>query len=47
MAFLQAEFGVAMSGAKGDVAGFKLWQATDPDVVLFVTKQPTLAKGAE
>jgi hypothetical protein len=45
MAFLAQELGVAMSGAKGDVDGFKLWQALDPDVVLYTTKQPTIARG--
>jgi hypothetical protein len=44
--FLQEELGVAMSGVKWDVAGYKLWQSTRPDVILFTPKQPVLAKAA-
>lgn len=43
--FLREELGVAMSGVKWDVAGYKLWQSVQPDVILFTPKQPVLAKG--
>ncbi|QYH36335.1 hypothetical protein [Salinibacterium sp. M195] len=43
--FLQKELGVAMSGVKWDVGNYKLWQSTEPDVILFTAKQPSLAKG--
>jgi hypothetical protein len=45
MAFIEQTLGVAISGAKGDIGGFKLWQAIDPDIVLYTVKQPTVAKG--
>jgi hypothetical protein len=41
--FLQEELGVAMSGVKWDIDGFKLWQSTDPNIILFTPRQPTLA----
>lgn len=44
--FLREEIGVAMSGVKWDVANYKLWQSTRPDIVLFTPKQPALAKGS-
>lgn len=44
--FLQKELGVAMSGVKWDIGNYKLWQSTHDDVILFTTKQPVLAKGA-
>lgn len=44
--FLKKELGIAMSGVKWDVAGFKIWQSTDPNILLFQTAQPHLAKGA-
>ncbi|MEW6637384.1 MAG: hypothetical protein AB1425_11310 [Actinomycetota bacterium] len=43
--FLREELGVAMSGVKWDVAGYKLWQSTRDDIVLFTPKQPRLARG--
>lgn len=42
--FLTEEFGVAMSGVKWDSGNFKLYQSTDPNVVLYVTRQPQIAK---
>lgn len=42
--FLREEFGVAMSGVKWDIGNFKLYQSTDPNVILYVTKQPQIAK---
>ncbi len=42
--FLQEEMGVAMSGVKWDIGNFKLWQSTKDDIILFVPKQPVLAK---
>ncbi|MFT3770926.1 MAG: hypothetical protein QM820_36365 [Minicystis sp.] len=42
--FLQTEFGVAMSGVDWDIGNFKLYQSTDPSVILFITKQPHIAK---
>ena len=44
--FLREEIGVAMSGVKWDVASYKLWQSTRPDIILFTPKQPVLAKGS-
>lgn len=44
--FLREEIGVAMSGVKWDVAAYKLWQSTSPDIILFTPKQPVLARGA-
>jgi len=41
--FLREEIGVAMSGVKWDVANYKLWQSTRPDIILFTPKQPRLA----
>jgi hypothetical protein len=43
--FLQQELGVAMSGVKWDIGNYKLWQSTEPDIILFTAKQPQLAKG--
>ncbi|WP_162937856.1 hypothetical protein [Indioceanicola profundi] len=43
--FLREELGVAMSGVKWDVAGYKLWQSTRDDIILFSPAQPRLAKG--
>ena len=43
--FLRDEIGVAMSGVKWDVANFKLWQSTNPNIILFTPKQPVLALG--
>jgi hypothetical protein len=45
--FLQQELGVAMSGVKWDIGNFKLWQSTDPNIILFTVKQPVLAKDAD
>jgi hypothetical protein len=45
--FLQQELGVAMSGVKWDIGNFKLWQSQDPNVVLFVPRQPSLAIGSD
>ncbi len=45
--FLREEIGVAMSGVKWNVAGYKLWQSTRDDIILFTPKQPRLAKGAD
>jgi hypothetical protein len=42
---LNSQLGVALSGVKADVAGFKLWQSTDDDVFLFTRSQPALARG--
>lgn len=44
--FLREELGVAMSGVTWDVAGYKLWQSTRDDIILFTPKQPKLATGA-
>ncbi len=44
--FLKKELGVAMSGVKWDIGNFKLWQSTDPNIILFTPKQPVLAKNA-
>jgi len=44
--FLREELGVAMSGVKWDVASYKLWQSTRPEIILFTPKQPVLAKGS-
>lgn len=44
--FLTETLGVAESGVMWDVAQFKLWQSTRPDIILFNTKQPSLAKGS-
>lgn len=43
--FLQQELGVAMSGVKWDIGNYKLWQSTEPEIILFTAKQPALAKG--
>jgi hypothetical protein len=43
--FLKQELGVAMSGVKWDIGNYKLWQSTEPDIILFTAKQPTLATG--
>lgn len=43
--FLQQELGVAMSGVKWDVGNYKLWQSTEPDIILFTARQPSLARG--
>jgi|GEM_PF-2034246 len=42
--FLKKEYGVAMSGVKWDIGNFKLWQSTDPNIILFTPKQPKLAR---
>lgn len=44
---LREELGVAISGVKADVAGFKLCQSTEPNVFLFTRDQPVLARGAD
>ncbi|MBD2210122.1 hypothetical protein H6G27_09560 [Nostoc linckia FACHB-104] len=45
--FLQEELGVASSGTKWDVAGYKLWQSSRDDIILFSPAQALLAKGAD
>ena len=45
--FLKEEIGVAMSGVKWDTGNFKLWQSTNPNIILFSPKQPVLAKGPD
>ncbi|NEP10311.1 MAG: hypothetical protein F6K14_08835 [Symploca sp. SIO2C1] len=45
--FLQSTFGVATGGVKWDSGQFKLWQSTNPDVILFCPKQAVLAKGSD
>jgi hypothetical protein len=42
---LREELGVALSGVKANVAGYKLWQSTSEDVFLFTRAQPALARG--
>lgn len=44
---LQDELGVALSGVKWDIGNFRLWQSTQPDVILFVARQPALAISAD
>lgn len=45
--FLKEELGVAMSGVKWDVAGFKLYQSTNDNIILFVPTQPRIAVNPE
>lgn len=42
--FLSEEFGVASSGVKWDIGNFKLYQSTNPNVILYITKQPQIAR---
>lgn len=44
---LQAQLGVATSGEHWDVGDFVLWQSTDPEIILFVAKQPIVAKSSD
>jgi hypothetical protein len=41
---LSSQYCVALSGQKWDVGNFTLWQSSDDDVILFSSKQPTLAR---
>src|SRR3954471_20575875 len=43
---LQEQFGVANSGLHWDVEGFRLWQSTEPGVILYVARDVRLAKDA-
>lgn len=45
--FLKQEYGVAMSGVKWEIGNFKLWQSTDPNIILFTPTQPVLAKNRD
>lgn len=42
--FLRQSLGVSDSGVLWDAGNFKLYQSTDPSVVLFITKRPELVK---
>lgn len=44
---LEEQFGVANSAAHWDVEGFRLWQSTEPGVILYVPREVRLAKDAE
>ena len=44
---LQEQLGVAMPGARWDVQGIRLWQSTDPDIVLYAATEPALSKGSD
>jgi hypothetical protein len=41
---LQEQFGVANSAAHWDVEGFRLWQSTEPGIILYVARDVRLAR---
>jgi hypothetical protein len=45
--FLQEQLGVATGGVKWDSGNFKLWQSTNPNIILFCPKQAVLSKGTD
>lgn len=45
--FLQEQLGVATGGVKWDSGNFKLWQSTNPNIILFCPKHAVLAKGSD
>lgn len=45
--FLQEHLGAATGGVKWDSGNFKLWQSTNPNIILFCPKQAVLAKASD